>query len=64
MNGTKSYAWCYALCARYVGPAGKGALSLVWFGLVRVGLGWDSGWGSADCARILVTHESPDPLNY
>ena len=31
--------------ARYVGLAGKErVLSLVWFGLVRVGLGWVSGW--------------------
>ena len=39
--------------ARYVGPAGKERFgAFVWFGLVRVGLRWVSGWDfGRDCAR-------------
>ena len=51
--------------ARYVGPAGKERFgAFVWFGLVRVGLRWVSGWDFGwDCARgIFPPREcSPGP---
>ena len=45
--------------ARYVGPAGKERFgAFVWFGLVRVGLRWVSGWDFGwDCARGIFPPE-------
>ena len=45
--------------ARYVGSAGKERFgAFVWFGLVRVGLRWVSGWDFGwDCARGILPPE-------
>ena len=52
--------------ARYVGPAGKERFWAAWFGLVRVGLGWVSGWVWVGLrARDFPTERVlSGPLNY